>query len=265
MSVDNISDYKDFWEDIANRVRAFSTLDDANLVFGANSNGGGHHYEILPTLTDEELKAIESTKGVVLPIPFASFLRYFGAGGAGPGFGVQDVRATIKETDLSTSFRYDEKSLITGDVCDNPIIENFDGLMYLGTAGSGTDHYIELNGDNVGKVWVQWGEGGSNSIADFSLFYSEWVDRVEISLTRYHCLKRFAERTKGFMNKFNRLSFKELKSALGCGYREYPSNDSGFGAPAGHSWIYFDSTPGKVVINDRQEVVDIDFSDRCAI
>ena len=50
-----------------------------------------------------------------------------------------------------------------------------------------------------------------------------------------------------------------------CEYREREYDENQYGVPKGLTWVCFDRTPGKVILNVKREVMRIDFSDRCSI
>ncbi len=257
--------YKDFWIEAKEKIRLFKELDDADLVFGANTRGWGHKYKIHPVMSESEILTIEKEKSIFLPEEFRFYLSHFGAGGAGPDYGVENFKETFKKTEFKKPFIYTELAKQTGDVCDNEPIEDFDGLIYVGTAGCGTDYYLELSGQNIGMVWCSWGDGGCNSEGDFCNFYSKWLDKIELHLTRYKRLKEIEEKFNGPTGKFRRISFQDIANHMDCEHREKKHDGNEYGVPEGLIWIYFDRTPGKIILNEKREVIQIDFSDRCSI
>lgn len=260
-----MSNYKDFWIDAKKKVRLFEKLDDADMVFGANTRGWGHKYKIYPVMVEQEILTIEKEKNISLPEEFRFYLSFFGTGGAGPDYGVENFRETFKKTEFEKPFVYTELSKQTGDICDNEPIEDFEGLIYVGTAGCGSDYYLELLGENIGMVWCNWGDGGCNGEGNFCDFYSKWLEKVELGLKRYQKLKEIEKRFSSLFGKFRSITFQDIVNHMECEYRERAYDGNQYGVPKGLTWVYFDRTPGKIILNDKREVMRIDFSDRCSI
>ena len=252
--------YRDFWLSAKEQIKTFKELDDADLVFGARTRGIGHNYEVHHPLTSQQIQTIEKDKNITLPDEFRDYLLYFGAGGAGPDYGIKNIKETFKTTIFDNPFIYTEASKETGDVLDNEPIEDYDGLLYLGTAGCGTDYYIELLGKNIGTVWCSWGDGGTNSEGNLCDFYTQWLIKVETGLTRYHQLKTLGSRSKGISSIFSKLHIDEVINQMDCDFKEQKNDGSRHGPLEGQSWVHFNQTPGRVIVNDNREVISIDFS-----
>ncbi|MER5930954.1 SMI1/KNR4 family protein [Streptomyces sp. NPDC002054] len=71
------------WDGVRERVLALREAPRWQSVFGAE---GGHRFELLPVLTEEELRAVERWLGAELPEEYRTFLLQVGAGGAGPHY-----------------------------------------------------------------------------------------------------------------------------------------------------------------------------------
>src|SRR5947209_5864891 len=72
---------------IRDRIRLLAAIDPDRHVFGA----GTHQYQLAPPLTDAELVTLEAGVGP-LPTEYRTFVRTLGAHGAGPYYGLVELR-----------------------------------------------------------------------------------------------------------------------------------------------------------------------------
>jgi hypothetical protein len=77
------------WAGVRERVLALREAPRWWAVFGAEH---GHCFELLPVLTEEQLRAAERRLGTELPEEYRAFLLEVGAGGAGPDYGLFPIR-----------------------------------------------------------------------------------------------------------------------------------------------------------------------------
>ncbi|MEV5977913.1 SMI1/KNR4 family protein [Streptomyces sp. NPDC052114] len=79
------------WTGIRERVLALRDAPGWRAVFGADFQGHGHGFALLPVLTEEQVDAVERRRGVTFPAEYRGFLLEVGAGGAGPDYGLFPV------------------------------------------------------------------------------------------------------------------------------------------------------------------------------
>lgn len=80
------------WDGVRERVLALREAPRWRAIFGADFQGYGHRFELLPVLTDDELRTAEQRLGTGLPTEYRTFLQQVGAGGAGPDHGLFPLR-----------------------------------------------------------------------------------------------------------------------------------------------------------------------------
>ncbi|MGW1373781.1 SMI1/KNR4 family protein [Streptomyces sp. NPDC002446] len=80
------------WAGVRERVLALRNAPRWWAVFGADFPHHGHHFDLLPALTEEQLRAVERWRGTELPEEYRTFLLEVGAGGAGPDYGLFPIR-----------------------------------------------------------------------------------------------------------------------------------------------------------------------------
>lgn len=246
------SDSKDaisFWLDLREKVKRFDKLDDADLVFGARTRGIGHAYRLLPSVTDREILSFEKNNGFELPPEYRAYLQNFGAGGAGPYYGVADFRTAVLPHVFDEPFPYTERVDYDEVANDDPIWDH-PGLAYLIECGCCAGYFIELNGATPGQLWCDWSEACANWGDSLLSLYREWEDKVEVGLERYHLLKSFIDEN----DKIPKLSLTDVADRLQCEPRYGTSATDG----EDETWIYFEKTPGRVLINGKDEVLRID-------
>lgn len=237
-----------FWRQLREKVKSFDKLDDANLVFGARTRGPGHNYALLPRVTDQEILSFEKNNGFELPPEYRIYLQNFGAGGAGPYYGVADFRTAVLPHVFAEPFPYTEETWYDEVADDDPLWDP-PGLAYLIECGCGSGYYIELNGATPGQLWCTWTEALSNWNSLLGL-YQAWEDKVGNGLERYHLLKSFIDEN----NKIPKLTLADVADKLQCEPRlEKLSSNA-----EGETWVYFEKTPGRILINDKEQVLRID-------
>ncbi len=148
----------EFWSKAKENIKLFKKLDDAEIVFGARTRNSGHRYKTLPVVTDKELLKFEKNNGFELPIEYKTFLQTFGAGGAGPYYGIYDFRKNVLPNTYTKPFPYSSTFEFTDDVSEDDPIWNYDGLAFICEGGCGIEFFIELNGNSPGQIWCSWAE-----------------------------------------------------------------------------------------------------------
>ncbi|GAA1871839.1 SMI1/KNR4 family protein [Myceligenerans crystallogenes] len=76
------------WHGVRERVSRLRRRDRSLATFGAS----GHRFVLAPPLTMEQVREAEAQFGAALPEEYRSFLVEVGAGGAGPGYGMEVLR-----------------------------------------------------------------------------------------------------------------------------------------------------------------------------
>lgn len=175
------ADHAAAWRWMVRKVAELRIKDLELAVHGARTHGVGHHWKILPCLSIPQILSLERKLGIRLPDELAAYLLFYGAGGAGPGYGIEDLCAGLPRGDLSKPFAYHERSLETGNWQDNEPIEAYSGLVYLGTHGCSLDFHMELVGDRPGRVWTE-NDVGATSLPGLMALYEKWVIQTELLL-----------------------------------------------------------------------------------
>ena len=202
-----------FWYYAKEKVELFSMVDTekTQLIFGARASlSPGHDYHIFPTMSLDEIAQIEKDKSITLPAEFKSYLLKFGAGGAGPAYGVVNLREAFANATFDRPFVYKKHYAEDG-------IEDFSGLMYIGTAGCGSDYFIELKGLSVGQIYCNWGDGGSDSdTGTIRDFYAEWLDNTSSAIIRHQHQKiqELEALTKANNNFYSIDEYNEAKTKI---------------------------------------------------
>ena len=170
----------EFWFHARQRIFRLARIDSSHkLVFGSNL----HKYEIFHPVPEERICAFETENCVQLPPEFRSFLTTFGAGGAGPDYGVFNF-FEIDAANVRMPFHLTETTSWPDDD-DDPMWE-LPGLLTIATSGCAIDWSIEINGPQPGTMWVNAGPGDSLMRCDtFGTWYEKWLDRVELGLQKH--------------------------------------------------------------------------------
>jgi len=245
----------EYWREARAKIDKFKKLDDQKLVFGACTREFGHKYEVLPLVTDKEIVAFEENHQLALPLQYKTYLQTFGAGGAGPYYGIADFREYVSAGNYEDVFPYTE-TVDYDDMDDDQPIWNYPGLAWLGTAGCGTDFMMEFRGPSPGQLWCNWSEQCSIE-GTLIEFYQKWIDKLEPGLERFHRLRSLANAS----DAQGKPSFEAMLEHMQCGYRELTREN-------GNSWLsddeialYFDGTPGRVILNRRREIQEFIVTD----
>ncbi|MGY0055809.1 SMI1/KNR4 family protein [Streptomyces sp. LZ34] len=90
------------WAGVRERVLALRKAPRWWVVFGADYPDHGHNFELLPVLTEEQLRAVERRLGAELPEEYRTFLLEVSAGGAGPDYGLFPMKPPSPDTPPAT-------------------------------------------------------------------------------------------------------------------------------------------------------------------
>ncbi|TWU09357.1 hypothetical protein CA54_45980 [Symmachiella macrocystis] len=167
-----------YWNEARQRVIEMRCIDSRhNLVFGSD----GHKYQILKRVSEERLLEFESKNELQLPAEYRSFLTSFGAGGAGPGYGMYDFRK-VESAGVERRFHLTDSQEWPDD--DDDPLWDLPGLLNISTSGCSHDWWIEINGPQPGTMWVNAGDRLLRSDS-FGTWYGQWLDRVEWGLQKF--------------------------------------------------------------------------------
>ncbi len=252
----------EYWQDLIGKLKKFDVLDDAEVVFGARTGGGGHHYRRLPIVTDQEISDFEKNNGFELPLEYRTYLQTFGAGGGGPYYGLYDFRKYILPYTYKEPFPCTEEVWYEDIDDDDPIWEH-PGIAFFGDMGCGATFGIELNGNSPGRLWVDWADACSPS-GTLIEFYQKWIDKVENGLERYQLLKSLMHGEKR-LDRPQGMTLDDLASHLQCDYRDWGMTGLSTLIQKGERWVRFDKTPARVVIDENNVVLSIEVFDKCSI
>lgn len=239
--MNNEKDLKEFWLEAKEKLNLFNKLDDADIVFGAQ---GGHQFQTLPVVSDREILQFERTNKLELPLDYRTFLQHYGAGGAGPFWGILDAREYVLPKSFTTPFPYSDT--VYWDDMEDPNWEP-DGLAVLCHEGCGVEQLLELNGPTPGQLWCSESDGLLLSYKSFFRFYQHWYEKVEFGLLHYQKLRDIVsdfEQTKGSGN----LPIDEIISQMSCDHTE-----------SGEIRVRFKNTPVRMVANTKRELTQVDY------
>jgi len=132
------------------RIERLAARDVDCVVFGASR----HEWRLAPPLAADEIEAWQSRHGVALPDELGAWLTTVAASGAGPYYGLVDIRdAELGGVDH----------------------------VVLADHGCGYRSVLELTGSRRGEVWADMRaalEGFQREAASFLDWYDEWLDRA---------------------------------------------------------------------------------------
>jgi hypothetical protein len=190
-----------YWREARVRLAALARLDPkCELVFASDA----HRYKVLEPVSEREIAAFERQHKLKLPLEYRAFLKGFGAGGAGPDYGIYEF-SDLYVGNVAERFPRTETREWPEDP-DDPLWR-FPGLLCVGTAGCGIDAFLEVNGAQPGTMWIDAGPGETFVRMDsFGAWYNAWLERVEAGL-RGHA--RLAELVR------SRASLPAIAGALG--------------------------------------------------
>ena len=249
-------DYLDYWAGARETVKSFAARDDRRIIFGACTRGYGHEYKILPTIPEADLIAFERKTGLTLPLEYRTFLEAYGAGGAGPSYGLYDFRDERFRMDLSTPFPATEDVWGPDEECpEEEPVWKLPGLVYICNHGCGAESLIELNGPDPGRIWTEWAEGVRRGERFFD-FYREWLDNSEAALDQYRLLQSIANREPP-LDPDRAVTLDDIVGILGADYRSIEGKDRN-GNPDGNRLLYFGRpSVGAVVVDQDNDLVEI--------
>jgi len=164
---------------IRDRIRLLAAIDPEHRLFGASV----HEYQLAPPLTEAELEALEADVGP-LPAAYRVFVRTLAAHGAGPYYGLGELRAP---EDPRSRFAPDP---LRAFACERPTPHDapclpgthlLDGTLVLAEQGCGGRSLLIVRGPRAGEVWSDWTcDRGAIAPEAPSLagWYEQWLSRA---------------------------------------------------------------------------------------
>lgn len=175
----------------------------------------GHKMKLNSPISQNNLEALEQKYQVVFPEDYRLFLLNVANGGAGPGYGLEDIESGISyqrvfypQDILSRAFKHQEEYNYYNDpeldeleklLDDGHISEaDFDlqleyltaGTLVLCHEGCGHLYRLVVTGPTRGQVWIDSDvsdQGYSNLKISFYQWYDRWLEDIENTCKR----KRF--------------------------------------------------------------------------
>jgi len=173
------------WAEIRNRVDELRKLDSQfRYVSGASS----HKYLIAPCIDEKTIRKFETEQGALLPDNYKNYLQVFGAGGVGPGHGIDHFPDRVWPGDLTKPFDFEFKDGFTDvDETSGPLFD-LDGLLRIGSTGR-SPNYLIVTGKLTGNV-VNWGRSGIICLSGpFDRWFKKWLDSIFEGLREIEQLK----------------------------------------------------------------------------
>ncbi|WP_351222807.1 SMI1/KNR4 family protein [Streptomyces sp. NPDC002133] len=207
------------WGGVRDRVLALQKAPRWRGVFGADFHGHGHKFQLLPVLTEEQLRAVERRLATELPEEYHTFLLEVGAGGAGPDYGLFPMTpsgpgalpATGRCTlpfDPGLTAELDEHECAEPQRADYPDDDAFaaaytpwearheelydaltEGTLCIGSQGCAYYSLLVVTGPQRGTMWddvravgegvVPVGRRGTTGPVSFAEWYLNWLDGAE--------------------------------------------------------------------------------------
>lgn len=172
--------------------------------------------EMNPALSEGEVKQFEEKEGISLPTEYRQFLLTVGNGGAGPvpdglcklgdqpkaidGDAPESSLAKpwqLRATDMSAAAEcylgYQScytKTAVEADSREISVAEKQlaqkstgkDGLLWLGPGREDSNHYLTVNGDGKGEIWLIAPDYFGPYAGGFMEWYLSWLDQQPISV-----------------------------------------------------------------------------------
>lgn len=248
------NDYIKYWTELRAEVKTFGEVDDLGVIFGSRTEGFGHQYKALPVVPENELVEFERRTGLDLPLEYRTYLQVYGSGGAGPDYGIYDFHTHVRNGDFPDPFPLADAEA-GFDLDDDDPAWDLPGLATICSHGCAIESSIELNGPNPGTIWCDSG-GVMWNAGSFYDFYRKWADKTRLRIKRYGRLKTI-KIGKTWYGSPEKIPFDDIVEIMDCPFREVNSQESG-SADEGEIWIYFEETPGKVVLDEQRVLIRIE-------
>ena len=227
------------------------------MIFGAYcGRSEGHRYRILPPVRAADLTQFERRNGIELPLDYRTFLEVYGAGGAGPFYGILDFREAVMPCDVGAPWPVDGSASIVAP--DDDPIWRWPGLTYICHEGCAIEDHIELNGADPGRMW-SIRDGETYLLERFHGYFDKWLKATDRYLKNDGALRRLVGRVgalRGLLGR--RLTLEDVTEVLGRPHSLY--DPSRFRSDLkGELWAVFDGFRGRVRLNKRHQVIRVDY------
>ncbi|MCB9437932.1 MAG: leucine-rich repeat domain-containing protein [Anaerolineales bacterium] len=202
---------------IHEKLKRLIATDTEFKIFGSNEPWNGHHYELNPTLSEDDIRNFEEAAEVKLPADYRLYLSQIADGGAGPYYGLRFLQAAVEEAinNYDTVGEGDPPQLrlreyfqpfpISAEAVQSYIraveeieddeLQPFDlpptlsGILFLSEYGCGGYYVLVVQGEQAGTVWFfQSGEYlqpifNNGKQWGFFDWFENWIDRSLLELT----------------------------------------------------------------------------------
>lgn len=192
-------------ETLRNALARLKARDPELKIWGAADdlffNYPGHHHELLPVATEQEVSDTEQLLDIQLPEQYRAFITMLGNGGIGPAWGLYPLVTTFPSDEFlaeypdfcSMEFPFNEENvpIILDRIKANPDFKvalddgGFGGYIKLNTYGHDMSAILVVSGEQYGKVWIMEDNisivpllknvNGEMVIGDFFDWYDEWI------------------------------------------------------------------------------------------
>ncbi|MCC6643349.1 SMI1/KNR4 family protein [Candidatus Peregrinibacteria bacterium] len=178
---------------IKNKLEELRKKDKEMKIFGAGDDQFfgtiGHHYELNPVLSEEEILAVEKKLEIKLPEEYRAFIKELGNGGAGPAWGLFTLEKSYPEDEFLKDYPHfcsmtcdygdDYANGIRGQKLKDPyymeVVDGFGGFLKLSDYGHQMTAYMVVGGDQqVGKMWFLDEDGDQLKIAPMMKSGDDW-------------------------------------------------------------------------------------------
>ena len=187
-------------DEIEYKLRQLKKLDKRKTIFGASS----HRYAYGKQITERIITKFEKKYEVSLPPDFVNFLKRFGDGCCGPGYGlmllnngIYDIPTNKKESEIISlkkpfrletywnleDFPKNDEDLWEDEYFD---IKWTDGMLRICHLGCGIYCNLVVNGKEKGNIWIddRGSDGGiypnnhytKTKNYDFLSWYDQWLN-----------------------------------------------------------------------------------------
>jgi hypothetical protein len=207
--------------EVYERLEMLLGADLSRRMFGADR----HRYVLVPPWSEERIRGFETRHRITLPEEYRYFLRWIGAAGAGPGYGLYEpgtwdgeprswegsrrVGPLAQPFPHRTAWNLPRERLavlnagLDDDLADAELWapELTHGAMPIASLGGGTQALLVVTGDQRGRIWID-DRGHDNGLApegglDFEEWYRTWLrgaEQVVMSPPRRRTTGRRGER-----------------------------------------------------------------------
>jgi hypothetical protein len=189
--------------DVYARLEMLLGADLSRRMFGAER----HRYLLTPAWSEDRIRGFENRHHVTLPEEYRYFLRWVGAAGAGPGYGLYEPGTwddeprnwenTRRVGALARPFPHTARwnlprerlAALTAGLDDDLAEQEYwapeitCGAMPIASLGGGTQALLVVSGPQRGKIWID-DRVHENGLApdddlDFDGWYSAWLQSAE--------------------------------------------------------------------------------------